>query len=218
MATWASTTSLPPGCSEKGSETPAGVQVQGRSGHTGQDPSQPGLPRAVPPHLRHGDRTGPDHDPLALCDPQPGTHSPEEPIHRQGAEPVESLKDLARPELWDDEEHERFLVDLYFATPTRHGVRVIVVYTDKSSLFLWGWSDFHGSGASGVTFSCVAIRMEVVMSEIEGISADNVNVPARLTKMSALNGASSTSSLASEAVLGRSAAVEACLRLRASGG
>src|SRR5215471_18381399 len=38
----------------------------------------------------------------------------EELARRQGVEPVESLDDLARPELWDsDEEYERFLSDLY---------------------------------------------------------------------------------------------------------
>ena len=38
----------------------------------------------------------------------------EELARRQGVEPVESLDDLACPELWDsDEEYERFLADLY---------------------------------------------------------------------------------------------------------
>ena len=38
----------------------------------------------------------------------------EELARRQGVQPVESLDDLACPELWDsDEEYERFLVDLY---------------------------------------------------------------------------------------------------------
>ena len=38
----------------------------------------------------------------------------EELARRQGVEPVESLDDLARPELWDsDGEYERFLSDLY---------------------------------------------------------------------------------------------------------
>lgn len=35
-------------------------------------------------------------------------------MRRQGVEPVESLKDLAHPELWgSDEEYEQFLADLY---------------------------------------------------------------------------------------------------------
>jgi len=38
----------------------------------------------------------------------------EELARRQGVEPVESLDDLACPELWDsDEEYEGFLADLY---------------------------------------------------------------------------------------------------------
>jgi len=38
----------------------------------------------------------------------------EELARRQGAKPVESLDDLACPELWDsDEEYEQFLADLY---------------------------------------------------------------------------------------------------------
>ena len=38
----------------------------------------------------------------------------EELARRQGVEPVESLDDLACPELWDsDEEYEQFLADLY---------------------------------------------------------------------------------------------------------
>ncbi len=38
----------------------------------------------------------------------------EELARRQGTEPVESLDDLACPELWDsDEEYERFLTGLY---------------------------------------------------------------------------------------------------------
>lgn len=35
-------------------------------------------------------------------------------MRRRGVGPVESLKDLARPELWDsDEEYERFVADLH---------------------------------------------------------------------------------------------------------
>jgi hypothetical protein len=38
----------------------------------------------------------------------------EELARRQGVEPVQSLDDLACPELWDSaEEYERFLADLY---------------------------------------------------------------------------------------------------------
>jgi hypothetical protein len=38
----------------------------------------------------------------------------EELARRQAVQPVESLDDLACPELWDsDEEYERFLADLY---------------------------------------------------------------------------------------------------------
>ena len=42
-------------------------------------------------------------------------HVPIEDLaRRQGVQPVESLADLACPELWDsDEEYERFLADLY---------------------------------------------------------------------------------------------------------
>lgn len=40
--------------------------------------------------------------------------STEELMRRQGVGPVESLKELAHPELWDsDEEYEEFLADLY---------------------------------------------------------------------------------------------------------
>lgn len=45
----------------------------------------------------------------------PSEHVPiEELASRQGVEPVDSLDDLACPDLWDsDEEYERFLADLY---------------------------------------------------------------------------------------------------------
>ena len=51
----------------------------------------------------------------ALTPWPPDDHVPiEELARRQGVEPVESLDDLACPELWDsDEEYERFLADLY---------------------------------------------------------------------------------------------------------
>lgn len=40
--------------------------------------------------------------------------STEELMRRQGVGPIESLKDLAHPDLWDsDEEYEQFLADLY---------------------------------------------------------------------------------------------------------
>lgn len=40
--------------------------------------------------------------------------STEELMRRQGVGPVESLKDLAHPDLWDsDEEYQQFLADLY---------------------------------------------------------------------------------------------------------
>jgi len=46
----------------------------------------------------------------------------EELARRQGVEPVESLDDLACPELWDsDEEYEGFLADLYASR--RSGLR-----------------------------------------------------------------------------------------------
>ncbi|MGH3930057.1 MAG: hypothetical protein ACRDTF_08790 [Pseudonocardiaceae bacterium] len=38
----------------------------------------------------------------------------EELMRRQGVGPVESLKELAHPELWDsDAEYEQFIADLY---------------------------------------------------------------------------------------------------------
>ncbi|MGH3923709.1 MAG: hypothetical protein ACRDTT_12720 [Pseudonocardiaceae bacterium] len=40
--------------------------------------------------------------------------STEELMRRQGVRPVESLKELAHPELWDsDAEYEQFIADLY---------------------------------------------------------------------------------------------------------
>lgn len=37
----------------------------------------------------------------------------EELARRQGVQPVSSVAELAQPDLWDDEEYEAFLADLY---------------------------------------------------------------------------------------------------------
>jgi hypothetical protein len=60
----------------------------------------------------------------------------EELARRQGVQPVESLDDLACPELWDsDEEYERFLGPLR-VSPVRLGVSYVVLDTDVASAIL----------------------------------------------------------------------------------
>jgi hypothetical protein len=58
---------------------------------------------------------------------------------RQGVRPVDSLDDLARPDLFgSDEELNDFLTDIYASRRRRHRVNLVALDTDVASTILRG--------------------------------------------------------------------------------